>query len=42
MTDDFFEKFFEDFFGEVPYEEFKRFGMGSGVIIDAQGYILTN
>ncbi len=39
------EEFFRDFFGEVPKlapREFKRFGLGSGVIIDAKGFILTN
>ena len=37
-----FEDFFHDFFGEMPQQEFKRFGLGSGVIIDTRGYILTN
>ncbi|MBP7216495.1 MAG: Do family serine endopeptidase [Candidatus Omnitrophica bacterium] len=36
------QKFFEDFFGEAPYREFKQVGLGSGVIIDKNGYILTN
>jgi len=40
--DDFFDKFFRDFFGEMPDREFKRRGLGSGVIIDSEGYILTN
>ena len=40
--DEFTRKFFSDFFGEVPYREFKRIGLGSGFIIDSQGYILTN
>lgn len=40
--DDPFRKFFEDFFGEMPDREYKQVGLGSGVIIDAQGYILTN
>ncbi|OGX07576.1 MAG: hypothetical protein A2Z88_03665 [Omnitrophica WOR_2 bacterium GWA2_47_8] len=40
--DELFQKFFEDFFGELPQREFKRSGFGSGVIIDAKGYILTN
>ena len=35
-------RFFEDFFGELPQKEFKRMGLGSGVIINADGYILTN
>ena len=40
-----FEDFFKDFFGEnMPRggQEFKRFGLGSGVIIDERGLILTN
>ncbi|MCM8781896.1 MAG: Do family serine endopeptidase [Candidatus Omnitrophica bacterium] len=40
--DDFFDKFFEDFFGEMPEREYRQIGLGSGVIIDAEGYILTN
>ena len=40
--DDPFEEFFHQFQGEGPGQEFRRFGLGSGFIIDAQGYILTN
>lgn len=40
--DDNFRKFFEDFFGELPQKDYKQMGLGSGVIIDADGYILTN
>ncbi|MDI6758329.1 MAG: Do family serine endopeptidase [Candidatus Omnitrophota bacterium] len=44
--EDPFRRFFDDFFGETPgglqEREFKRSGLGSGVIIDADGYILTN
>ena len=40
--DDPFSKFFEDFFGEIPQREYKQMGLGSGVIIDSKGYILTN
>lgn len=40
--DDLFRRFFEDFFGEMPEREYKRMGLGSGVIIDKDGYILTN
>lgn len=40
--DEFFRKFFDEFFGEIPEREYKQIGLGSGVIIDAQGYILTN
>jgi len=42
FEDEFFDKFFEDFFGGTPQREFKQRGLGSGVIIDPQGYILTN
>jgi len=42
FDDDFFRRFFEDFFGEIPEREYKRMGLGSGVIIDERGYILTN
>jgi len=42
--DDFFRKFFEDFFGEPGLPEYpsRSVGLGSGVIIDSEGYILTN
>ncbi|PIQ88404.1 MAG: hypothetical protein COV72_08865 [Candidatus Omnitrophica bacterium CG11_big_fil_rev_8_21_14_0_20_42_13] len=40
--DEFFRRFFDDFFGDVPEREFKQQGLGSGVIIDGEGYILTN
>ena len=37
-----FEDFFRQFYGDVPERELHRFGLGSGVIIDERGYILTN
>ena len=37
-----FGQFFEEFFGSMPDREFERMGLGSGVIIDEDGYILTN
>jgi serine protease Do len=40
--DEPFEDFFRQFYGEIPQREFRRFGLGSGVIIDEQGFILTN
>ncbi len=40
--DEFFRKFFGDFFGQMPEREFRSMGLGSGVIIDSSGYILTN
>ncbi|MFZ5800327.1 MAG: Do family serine endopeptidase [Candidatus Omnitrophota bacterium] len=42
FDEDFFERFFDDFFGEMPQREFKQRGLGSGVIIDKDGHILTN
>jgi len=40
--DDMLRRFFDEYFGTVPEREFHRSGLGSGVIIDPQGYILTN
>ncbi|MFH1360145.1 MAG: Do family serine endopeptidase [Candidatus Omnitrophota bacterium] len=42
FQDDLFDRFFEDFFGNMPDYEKKRRGLGSGVLIDGRGYILTN
>ena len=42
MEDELFQKFFEDFFGELPERHLKRSGLGSGVIINKDGFILTN
>lgn len=40
---DFFgDDFFEKFFGDTPRKEFKQKSLGSGFIIDREGYILTN
>lgn len=41
-NDEFFRRFFDDFFGEMPDSEYRQMGLGSGVIIDPEGYILTN
>ncbi|MCK4810563.1 MAG: Do family serine endopeptidase [Candidatus Omnitrophica bacterium] len=40
--DEFFRNFFEEFFGELPQREYIRVGLGSGLIINKDGYILTN
>jgi len=42
FDDDVFDRFFRDFFGDYPEREFKQKGLGTGVIIDEEGYILTN
>ena len=39
---DFFDEFFSDFFIAGPDKEFKKVGLGSGVIFDKEGYVLTN
>ena len=38
----FEDQFFKDFFVEGPQKEFKRIGLGSGFIIDKEGYVITN
>ncbi len=42
--EDFFggQEFFRRFFQELPEREMKQSSLGSGVIIDPEGYILTN
>lgn len=37
-----FHDFFEKFFGGKPPREFRRQGIGSGFILDEEGYIVTN
>ncbi|MCD6320509.1 MAG: DegQ family serine endoprotease, partial [Candidatus Desulfofervidaceae bacterium] len=37
-----FKDFFDRFFGEIPQHELKQKSLGSGFIIDKDGYILTN
>ena len=40
---DFFgEDFFDRFFGEAPQKDFVQRSLGSGFIIDREGYIITN
>lgn len=41
-TDELFDQFLRDFFGEAPSREFKQRGLGTGVIINSNGYVLTN
>ncbi|MBI5585876.1 MAG: DegQ family serine endoprotease [Deltaproteobacteria bacterium] len=36
------DDFFERFFGDTPQREFKQKSLGSGILIDGGGYILTN
>jgi len=38
----FFEEFFRDFYKAFPQRNFKKQSLGSGVIINPKGYILTN
>jgi serine protease Do len=40
--DDPFHDFFERFFGDRPQREFKQRSLGSGFIVDKEGYIVTN
>lgn len=37
-----FQRFFNDYFDQIPDRDYKQTGLGSGVIIDSEGYILTN
>lgn len=37
-----FEDFFKKFFGDIPKQEFRQRGLGSGFIISEDGYIVTN
>jgi serine protease Do len=38
----FGDEFFNKYFGDAPTKEFKQRSLGSGFIIDKEGYILTN
>jgi serine protease Do len=40
--DPLFDEFFRDYFETYPTREYKQESLGSGVIIDKRGYILTN
>jgi S1-C subfamily serine protease len=40
--DEFFDRFFYDFFDFLPEEEYEHTTLGSGIIISKKGYILTN
>jgi Do/DeqQ family serine protease len=37
-----FKNFYDQYFGQMPPSERERAGVGSGVIIDGQGHVLTN
>jgi serine protease Do len=37
-----FDDMFKQFYGDTPQQEFRRFGLGSGVLISQEGLILTN
>ena len=41
-SDPFFEQFFRDFLDPFPSRQYKQNSLGSGVIIDDKGYVLTN
>ncbi|MFA5114600.1 MAG: Do family serine endopeptidase [Candidatus Omnitrophota bacterium] len=40
--EEFFRRFFDEFFGDMPERDYRQVALGSGVIVDPQGYILTN
>jgi serine protease Do len=40
--DESLRRFFDQYFGQIPQRELRQTGLGSGVIIDEQGFILTN
>lgn len=40
--EEFFRRFFEEFFGDIPERDYRQVALGSGVIVDPRGYILTN
>jgi len=42
FSDPFFDQFFRDFLDPFPRRQYKQNSLGSGVIIDAGGYVLTN
>jgi Trypsin-like serine proteases, typically periplasmic, contain C-terminal PDZ domain len=43
VGDEMLDQFFRDFiYGDIPQREYTRIGLGSGVIIDQAGYIITN
>ncbi len=42
FNDDFFDRFFDDFYDGFGTRDVKQTTLGSGVIIDARGYVITN
>ncbi|PIE31691.1 serine protease Do, partial [candidate division KSB3 bacterium] len=42
FSDPFFDQFFRDFLDPFPRRQYTQSSLGSGVIIDKRGYVLTN
>lgn len=42
FSDPFFDQFFRDFLDPFPRRQYKQSSLGSGVLIDEKGYVLTN
>ncbi len=42
QLDPFFDQFFNDFYDSYPPRKYKKNSLGSGIIVDRRGYILTN
>jgi serine protease Do len=42
FSDPFFDQFFQDFLDPFPRRQYKQSSLGSGVLIDEKGYVLTN
>ncbi len=42
FSDPFFDRFFRDFLDPFPRRQYRQNSLGSGVLIDIRGYVLTN